>query len=70
MERKPGKVVRWLVSTPSSDLNFKINLKESSKEELRQAISIVEENGGKNKTKLTALYRELRRKESHGQCNN
>ena len=54
--------VRWLTTTPAGDLNFVNALKRATDDEIKEAISQIEAVGGKNKTKLLACNRELRRR--------
>lgn len=62
MQRKTNNI-NWLTSVPSNDINFLTSLKNASEEEICKAISLVEMKGGKNKTKLAALCRELKRRQ-------
>lgn len=49
------EVVSWLVSTPSSDTNFRSALEKATADQLDEAIKQVAAKGGRNKTKLTVL---------------
>lgn len=53
--------VRWLMTTPSSDCNFKAALERATSEEIRATISNLDGKCGV-KTKLKALESELRRR--------
>lgn len=57
-----GSNVSWLTTTPAGDLNFINALKSATDDEIKEAISQIEAAGGKNKTKLLACNRELRRR--------
>jgi hypothetical protein len=52
--------VRWLVSVPANDCNFKNHLKYASVNELEEALKRLPEYG--NKTKIKAITAELRRR--------
>ena len=55
--------VSWLTSTPPNDMNFVLHLNYANENEIMEAISAVEKIGGKNKTKLSALNRELKKRQ-------
>lgn len=55
--------VKWLTSTPPNDMNFVLHLSYASENEIMEAVSAVEKSGGKNKTKLSALNRELKKRQ-------
>ena len=55
--------VKWLASTPPNDINFVLHLSYASENEIMEAISAVEKRGGKNKTKLSVLNRELKKRQ-------
>lgn len=55
--------VKWLTSAPPNDMNFVLHLQYASENEIMEAISAVEKSGGKNKTKLSALNRELKKRQ-------
>ena len=50
----------WLYSCPCGDGNFKIHLKSATNEEIRQVIAELSEKG--NKSKISALQRELKKR--------
>ena len=57
-----NEVIKWLVGTPASDMNFKTNLKRATAAEIRETLKIIE-GRREVKTKEKALRAELRRKE-------
>lgn len=57
-----NEVIKWLVGTPASDMNFKTNLKRATVAEIRETLKIIE-GRREVKTKEKALRAELRRKE-------
>lgn len=57
-----NEVIKWLVRTPASDMNFKTNLKRATAAEIRETLKIIE-GRREVKTKEKALRAELRRKE-------
>lgn len=57
-----NEVIKWLVGTPASDMNFKTSLKRATAAEIREALKIIE-GRREVKTKEKALRAELRRKE-------
>lgn len=54
----------WLKTCPCGDGNFKIHLREASTEEIERVIEDLPEKG--NKSKITVLKAELRRRERSG----
>ena len=56
-------VINSLVSLPATDLNFTANLERATSSQIRIAIETMERNGGKNKTRIAACKRELRRRD-------
>lgn len=50
----------WLATCPTSDVNFKIHLKEANVQDLQEVIGELPEYG--NKTKLKVLQAELRKR--------
>lgn len=56
--------ISWLTTVPASDYNFKIHLQTATVEEIKTAISMLDEKKG-SVTKITALQRELRRRAKH-----
>ena len=57
-----NEVIKWLVGTPASDMNFQTNLKRATAAEIRETLKIIE-GRREVKTKEKALRDELRRKE-------
>lgn len=37
-----NEVIKWLVGTPASDMNFKTNLKRATAAEIRETLKIIE----------------------------
>lgn len=61
-------VIRSLCSLPATDLNFTAELERATSNQIRLAIEMMERNGGKNKTRIAACKRELRRRDrEHGE---
>lgn len=54
--------VHALTSLPATDGNFTSSLHGASVEQIKEAIEIVKNRDGKDKTRLDALYRELRKR--------
>ena len=52
--------MRWLLSCPCGDGNFKAHLKEATKDEILSALVILPEKG--NKTKIKVLQTELKKR--------
>lgn len=52
--------IKWLLSCPCGDCNFKSHLKSASVTELNSTLSKLPENG--NKTKIKAINAEIRRR--------
>lgn len=60
-------VINSLVSLPATDLNFTAELERATSNQIRLAIEMMERNGGKNKGRIAACKRELRRRDGeHG----
>ena len=57
-----NEVIKRLLGTPASDMNFKTNLKRATAAEIRETLKIIE-GRREVKTKEKALRAELRRKE-------
>lgn len=55
--------VSWLVTCPSSDLNFKNHLKRATAEEIREALAAIE-GKKETKTKTKALLAALEKREA------
>ena len=51
----------WLYGTPPSDINFKGALRQATVEEMREVLAALPEAG--NKTKISAIQREIRKRE-------
>lgn len=56
-------VINSLVSLPATDLNFTAELKRATSNQIRLAIEIMEQSGGKNKGRIAACKRELKRRD-------
>lgn len=56
-------VINSLVSLPATDLNFTAELERATSNQIRLAIETMERNGGKNKARIAACRRELRRRD-------
>lgn len=54
--------VRFLVALPATDVNFVSALARATNDELGQAIEAMMLSGGKNKARISACGRELRRR--------
>lgn len=52
--------MRWLLSCPCNDGNFKTHLKQATKDEILSALVILPEKG--NKTKRRVLQTELKKR--------
>ena len=63
-------VIRSLCSLPATDLNFTAELKRATSNQIRLAIETMERSGGKNKGRIAACKRELKRRDkAHGEIN-
>ncbi len=62
MSLTSDQIVNCLITVPSTDGNFICHLGYASAEQLKEAISIMESNGGKNKSRIAACRRELRKR--------
>lgn len=62
MSLTSDQIVSCLITVPSTDGNFICHLGYASAEQLKEAISIMESNGGKNKSRIAACRRELRKR--------
>lgn len=58
--------VRTLCTLPAADLNYKLELKRSSIEEIREAVETMK-LGGKHKGRISACERELKKREKDEQ---
>lgn len=56
-------VTKSLCSLPATDLNFTADLKRATSDQIRLAIEKMQKNGGKNKTRIAACERELKRRD-------
>lgn len=55
--------VSTLASIPATDLNFVSTLKEATNQQIEQALAIMRNRDGKDKGRIRACERELRRRE-------
>lgn len=55
--------VRSLFLLPATDLNFTAALKSATSNQIRLAIEIMEQSGGKNKGRIAACKRELKKRD-------
>lgn len=63
-------VIRSLCSLPATDLNFTAELERATSNQIRLAIETMEQSGGKNKGRIAACKRELKRRDkAHGEIN-
>ena len=63
-------VIRSLCSLPATDLNFTAELERATSNQIRLAIEMMEQSSGKNKGRIAACKRELRRRDkAHGEIN-
>lgn len=61
-------IIKSLVSLPATDLNFTADLKRATSNQIRLAIETMKNNGGKNKSRIKACERELKRRDrEHGE---
>lgn len=61
-------VIRSLCSLPATDLNFTAELERATSNQIRLAIEMMEQSGGKNKGRIAACKRELKRRDkAHGE---
>ena len=56
-------IIKSLVLLPATDLNFTADLKRATSNQIRLAIETMERNGGKNKGRIAACKRELRKRD-------
>lgn len=56
-------IIKSLVTLPATDLNFTADLKRATSNQIRIAVETMERNGGKNKGRIAACKRELRRRD-------
>lgn len=56
-------IIKSLVTLPETDLNFVADLKRATSNQIRLAIETMERNGGKNKGRIVACKRELRKRD-------
>ncbi len=58
-----GGNVSWLTTVPATDMNFKNHLRYATVGEIKEALLILSAKGEKgNKSRVSALSRELRRR--------
>ena len=63
-------VIRSLCSLPATDLNFTAELKRATSNQIRLAIETMEQSSGKNKGRIVACKRVLKRRDkAHGEIN-
>lgn len=55
--------VSTLASIPATDLNFVSSLKKATNQQIEQALAIMRNRDGKDKGRIRACERELRRRE-------
>lgn len=55
--------VSTLASIPATDLNFVSTLKEATNQQIEQALGIMRNRDGRDKGRIRACERELRRRE-------
>lgn len=61
-------VIKSLCSLPATDLNFTAELKRATPRQIALAIETMKDNGGKNKSRIKACERELKRRDrEHGE---
>lgn len=61
-------VIKSLCSLPANDLNFAAELKRATQRQIALAIETMKNNGGKNKSRIKACERELKRRDrEHGE---
>ena len=56
-------IIKSLVLLPATDLNFTADLKRATSNQIRLAIETMKNNGGKNKSRIKACERELKRRD-------
>ena len=56
-------IIKSLVTLPATDLNFTADLKRATSNQIRIAVETMVRNGGKNKTRIAACKRELKRRD-------
>ena len=56
-------IIKSLVSLPATDQNFTAELKRATQRQIALAIEIMKNNGGKNKSRIKACERELKRRD-------
>ena len=61
--------VHSLSTLPANDGNFKSSLDRATNDEILSAIAEMKANGGKNKGRILACERELRRRKKNEPCN-
>ena len=58
-----GNIVNNLCLLPATDLNFTSELNLATEYQIKQAIETMKQNGGKNKGRIKACERELKRRD-------
>lgn len=56
-------IIKSLCTLPASDLNFTADLKRATSNQIRLAIETMKNSGGKNKSRIKACERELKRRD-------
>lgn len=51
-----------LIVVPASDINYKMLLKEATREQLKEAIELMENRNCRDKSRIDACRRELRKR--------
>lgn len=68
MRKMYTDIIKSLVSLPATDQNFTAELKRATQRQIALAIEIMKNNGGKNKSRIKACERELKRRDrEHGE---
>lgn len=57
------EVIRNLINLPASDLNYDAELKRATSRQIAIAVEEMKNNGGKNKGRIAACEKELRRRD-------
>lgn len=62
MRKMYTDIIKSLVSLPATDQNFTAELKRATQRQIALAIEVMKDNGGKNKSRIKACERELKRR--------
>ncbi len=57
------EVIRNLIILPATDLNYVAELKRATSRQIAIALEEMKNNGGKNKSRIAACERELKRRD-------